>query len=157
VRNLGAFAAPDGHLVFDLNDFDETIPGPWEWDVKRLATSLVVAGRAANDSDAECEDAARRVVAAYREGLEKYASMPVVELARHEIRHYPKDSPVSAVLAKAERVTPLHVLRKLTVITTDGIRFDDSKVRRLPEDEAGPVREALAPYRDTLSPDRQHV
>ncbi|MFI5042737.1 MAG: DUF2252 family protein, partial [Acidimicrobiales bacterium] len=38
VRNLGAYAAPDGHLVFDLNDFDETIVGPWEWDLKRLAT-----------------------------------------------------------------------------------------------------------------------
>src|SRR3984957_9856427 len=44
VRNLGAFAAPDGRLVFDLNDFDETIRGPFEWDLKRMATSLVLAG-----------------------------------------------------------------------------------------------------------------
>ena len=43
VRNFGAFASPDGRLVFDINDFDETIPGPFEWDVKRLATSLVLA------------------------------------------------------------------------------------------------------------------
>ena len=47
LRNLGAYAAPDGHLVFDLNDFDETTPGPWEWDLKRLATSAVLCGREA--------------------------------------------------------------------------------------------------------------
>ena len=45
VRNLGAFAAPDGRLVFDINDFDETIRGPFEWDLKRMAVSLVLAGR----------------------------------------------------------------------------------------------------------------
>src|SRR5579871_46307 len=45
VRNLGAYAAPDGRLVFDVNDFDETIRGPFEWDIKRMATSIVVAGR----------------------------------------------------------------------------------------------------------------
>ena len=47
VRNLGAYAAPEGYLVFDINDFDETVPGPWEWDLKRLATSLVLAAREA--------------------------------------------------------------------------------------------------------------
>src|SRR3974390_1097174 len=51
VRNLGAFAAPDGRLIFDINDFDETIRGPFEWDVKRLASSLVLAGREAQNSD----------------------------------------------------------------------------------------------------------
>ena len=51
VRNLGAYSAPDGRLVFDINDFDETIRAPWEWDVRRLATSLVLAGREAGDSD----------------------------------------------------------------------------------------------------------
>src|ERR1700752_45294 len=45
VRNLGSFSAPDGHLIFDINDFDETVRGPFEWDVKRLATSLILAGR----------------------------------------------------------------------------------------------------------------
>ncbi|HEX7159282.1 MAG TPA: DUF2252 family protein, partial [Edaphobacter sp.] len=51
VRNLGAFAAPDGRLVFDINDFDETIRGPFEWDVKRMAASLVLAGREAGSKD----------------------------------------------------------------------------------------------------------
>src|SRR6266576_4406633 len=45
LSNFGVYAAPDRHLVFDLNDFDETLPGPWEWDVKRLAASIEVAGR----------------------------------------------------------------------------------------------------------------
>ena len=51
VRNLGAFAAPDGRLVFDLNDFDETIRGPFEWDLKRMAASLVLAGCAAGHKE----------------------------------------------------------------------------------------------------------
>src|SRR6202046_5553014 len=54
VRNLGAFAAPDGRLVFDINDFDETIRGPFEWDVKRMATSFVLAGREAGSKSAAC-------------------------------------------------------------------------------------------------------
>ena len=58
VRNLGAFAAPDGRLVFDINDFDETIRGPFEWDVKRMATSLILAGREAGAKNAHCRDAA---------------------------------------------------------------------------------------------------
>src|SRR6202453_4668370 len=58
VRNLGAFAAPDGRLVFDINDFDETIVGPFEWDVKRMATSLVLAGREAGGSEPRCREAA---------------------------------------------------------------------------------------------------
>jgi hypothetical protein len=57
VRNLGAFASPTGALVFDVNDFDETIAGPWEWDVKRLAVSLVLSGREAGHSDHACKDA----------------------------------------------------------------------------------------------------
>ena len=58
VRNLGAFAGPDGRLVFDINDFDETIAGPFEWDVKRMATSLVLAGRGAGAKNVDCREAA---------------------------------------------------------------------------------------------------
>ncbi len=54
VRNLGAYAGSDGRLLFDINDFDETIPGPFEWDVKRMATSLVLAGREAGANDGNC-------------------------------------------------------------------------------------------------------
>ena len=62
VRNLGAFAAPDGRLVFDINDFDETIVGPFEWDVKRMATSLVLAGRSADNGAIFGAAAARSAV-----------------------------------------------------------------------------------------------
>src|SRR6202044_1213564 len=78
VGNLGAFAAPDGHLIFDLNDFDESMPGPWEWDVKRLATSLVLAGRVAKESDLGCRDAVRAFVAEYRGALAQFSRMCVL-------------------------------------------------------------------------------
>ena len=58
VRNLGAYAAPDGRLAFDINDFDETILGPFEWDLKRMAASLVLAGRAAGHRDGSARKAA---------------------------------------------------------------------------------------------------
>jgi uncharacterized protein (DUF2252 family) len=66
VRNLGAFAAPDGRLMFDINDFDETIVGPFEWDVKRMATSLVLAGRAAGAKNLHCREAAAVFLERYR-------------------------------------------------------------------------------------------
>src|ERR1700727_3112531 len=66
VRNLGAFAGPDGRLVFDVNDFDETIVGPFEWDVKRMATSLVLAGREAGAKNVQCHDAASVFLERYR-------------------------------------------------------------------------------------------
>src|SRR5579871_1459327 len=69
VRNLGAFEAPDGRLIFDINDFDETIRGPFEWDIKRLATSLVLAGREAQNSDRECRDAVREFGRVYRAAI----------------------------------------------------------------------------------------
>ena len=86
VRNLGAYAAPDGRLVFDINDFDETIPGPWEWDVKRLATSLVLAGRESGQSEWRCEESVRAFVWSYRQHLREFATMPFTALARHPFR-----------------------------------------------------------------------
>ena len=56
--NFGLFASPERNLIFDVNDFDETHTGPWEWDVKRLAASVVIAGRDNGFSDGECRDAA---------------------------------------------------------------------------------------------------
>ena len=62
VQNLGSFAAPDGKLVFDFNDFDETIRGPWEWDVKRMATSIVLAGSESGHNRTGCRDAVETFV-----------------------------------------------------------------------------------------------
>ena len=88
VRNLGAFAAPDGRLLFDINDFDETIRGPFEWDLKRLATSLVLAARAtcpAGEKVKNGEKAVLQFVASYRKLIETLARMPVIDVARYQV------------------------------------------------------------------------
>ena len=115
VRNLGAFAAPDGRLVFDINDFDETTRAPFEWDLKRLAASLVLAGREAGAKDGFVEDAVRAFVAQYQKFVQIFAGLPVLELARYQVHRLMKVVPVSGVLTKAERATPAHSLETLTV------------------------------------------
>jgi uncharacterized protein (DUF2252 family) len=75
LSNFGLFAAPDRTLVFDMNDFDETLEGPWEWDLKRLATSLIIAGRYRSFSARDCSHAAHAAVRAYRERMHEYADM----------------------------------------------------------------------------------
>ena len=67
--NFGLFATPERNLVFDINDFDETLPAPWEWDLKRLAVSFAVAARDNRHSDKEARAAAVECVRAYREHL----------------------------------------------------------------------------------------
>lgn len=78
--NFGGYATPERNLVFDVNDFDETLPAPWEWDIKRLATSVVVAGRHINLSEKNCEKAARTAVCSYREHMAKYAQMGAMDV-----------------------------------------------------------------------------
>ena len=73
LSNFGVFASPERRLVFDINDFDETLPGPWEWDVKRLAASLSVAGRENGYPEAERKTIVRGAVGAYRETLREFA------------------------------------------------------------------------------------
>ncbi len=75
LSNFGVFAAPDRRLVFDLNDFDETLPGPWEWDVKRLAASLEIAGRDRGFKRKERRATVLAAVGAYREAMAEFASM----------------------------------------------------------------------------------
>ena len=75
LSNFGTFAAPDRRLVFSLNDFDETLPGPFEWDVKRLVASFAVAGRDRGFDDAEREAANLAVASSYREAMQDLARM----------------------------------------------------------------------------------
>ena len=80
LSNFGAFGSPERHLVFDINDFDETLPGPWEWDVKRLTASLEIAGR-----DLEFDDGVRRsivlaAVSAYRTAMRDFAAKPNLDV-----------------------------------------------------------------------------
>jgi len=116
VRNLGVFAAPDGRLVFDINDYDETIVGPFEWDVKRMATSLVLAGRVGGNKDARCRDAAMLFLERYRTMMTLFAKMPVLEVARFQVHRLHDVSPVAGVLMAAERATPIHNLLALTEV-----------------------------------------
>ncbi len=78
LSNFGIFAAPDRRLVFDTNDFDETLPGPFEWDVKRLVASFAVAGRDCGFDDRRRQAINLRVGRAYREAITRFASMPTM-------------------------------------------------------------------------------
>src|SRR6202046_395882 len=113
VRNLGAFAAPDGRLVFDINDFDETIRGPFEWDVKRLATSIVLAGRESGSKSAACGSGAAMLVRTSRRAMHAFARMTVMEVAHFQVHRLQRVAPVSQVLRKAEQATPQYNAERL--------------------------------------------
>ena len=80
LSNFGAFASPERKLVFDLNDFDETLPGPFEWDVKRLAASIVVAGRDNGFSRKEIRKAVLAAVSGYRLAMRGFAKQPLMDV-----------------------------------------------------------------------------
>lgn len=80
LANFGVFASPERRLMFDLNDFDETYRGPWEWDVKRLAASFVVASRQNGYREATARAMARVVAAEYRTWMSRYARMQALEV-----------------------------------------------------------------------------
>jgi len=77
--NFGGFGSPERRLVFDLNDFDETLPAPWEWDIKRLAASIVLASRELGLRERRCADTARAAVESYRVHMREYARMRAIE------------------------------------------------------------------------------
>ena len=80
LSNFGMFASPERRLVFDLNDFDETLPGPFEYDVKRMAASFLIAGRNNGFTKADARAAAMASVAAYREAMAEFAQMPTMDI-----------------------------------------------------------------------------
>jgi uncharacterized protein (DUF2252 family) len=161
VLNLGAFAAPDGRLVFDINDFDETIRAPFEWDLKRLATSLVLAGRGLGAKKSLCEEAVFFCTARYRRLIEAFARMPVTEIARYQVHRLQRITPVSKALLQAERSTPLHALEKLTEPPkTPGAKrlFKEQKplLTRVSAGQRRAVLASLVAYNETLQPERKH-
>jgi hypothetical protein len=85
--NFGGFATPERNIIFDINDFDETSPAPWEWDIKRLAASFVLAARSMGLSDADGRDAAIGAARSYRERLAEYARMSPLEVWYARIHH----------------------------------------------------------------------
>lgn len=158
--NLGAYAAPDGHLVFDLNDFDETLAGPWEWDLKRLCASVVLAGREAGQTDRSAQDAVLALVWAYREGMARFAEMRALELVRHDVLPGDHGPVLKDVLAKATRDTPARLLDKVTEGTDSGGRRFQAHpplLAPVPEATAQALLAAWPAYRETVVPGRQRV
>ena len=80
VMNFGGFATPERNIFFDINDFDETLPAPWEWDVKQLAASIVIAARHLDFLDSDAAKAATECVCSYRERMADYASMRALDV-----------------------------------------------------------------------------
>jgi uncharacterized protein (DUF2252 family) len=175
-RNLGAFAAPDGRLVFDINDFDETIVGPFEWDVKRMATSLVLAGRGAGARNLDCREAAAVFLERYRVMMATFARMPVLEVARYQVHRLQKVASVAGILRMAERATPMHTLLTLTEVertaaaTTEAKRTHPEtaetqnrvfktlppRLTRVKGEVAEQVVGSLTKYAESLLPERRH-
>ncbi len=158
LENLGAFAGLDGRLVFDINDFDETVTGPFEWDVKRLITSILLAGKAAKLTGAEAGTAAEAAIRRYCEDMQRLAKMPILQAARLQVHGLDTVAPITGVLEKAERATPLHSLEKLTEKHEEERRFrtQEPVLRRVSGSERRGVLSALREYRDSLPPERLH-
>jgi uncharacterized protein (DUF2252 family) len=162
ISNLGAFSTPDGNLTFDINDFDESLRGPFEYDVKRLATSLILGGREAGIKRPARQKAVLHFLAQYRQKMHEFAAMPVLELARHQIHRLGKTPPMPAIFAQAQHATPAKTLDSLTEPTKSGSRIfqtDDCKphlLRRVTGKEAANVLASLGPYSRTLQPERRH-
>ncbi|RSM92791.1 DUF2252 domain-containing protein [Streptomyces sp. WAC 01325] len=163
--NFGLYADARGGLVIDLNDFDETLYGPWEWDLKRLATSLVLAGREAGADEDKCRKAAHDSVGSYRRTMRLLAKLPVLdawnaiadeELVSHTDAHDLLGT-LERVAEKARANTSGRFAAKSTAPTEDGGRsFVDAPpvLRRVPDEEAAAVAASLESYVTTLSEDR---
>jgi uncharacterized protein (DUF2252 family) len=155
VLNLGAFASPEGHLVFDINDFDETARAPFEWDLLRFATSLVLAGREAGDSDRRCLLGVMDFVGCYRRSIAAFAQMPFIDLLRVDVKRLVSLKEIDRVLRKAERATPAVQAKKLLEPRKPRFRTELPLLRRLSGKEAQSVLASLPEYEQTLSTERK--
>jgi uncharacterized protein (DUF2252 family) len=172
--NFGAYASPERALLFDLNDFDETLPGPWEWDIKRLAASFVVAGRDNGFDAADCREAAQASVASYRQRMAEFSEMGELEVwysrvGEEDVRSLLSDArarkstakKLSKTVRKARGRDSLQALSKLTRVV-DGRRMindDPPLLVRIPErDEIrAQIYAILEGYKRTLQEDRRHL
>jgi len=163
VCNLGAYAAPDGRRMFDINDFDETIQGPFEWDLKRMAASIVLSGREAGHKDGSSRKAAELCVAAYARLMHQFAEMRLLEVSRWQVHRLSQVEPVAAALRKAEISSPLHTVEQLTIVAASRSeevrRFRENKpiLSRITGAKAISILASLGPYRKGLEPQRQHL
>ncbi|MGQ4429880.1 MULTISPECIES: DUF2252 domain-containing protein [unclassified Streptomyces] len=163
--NFGLYGDARGGLVIDLNDFDETVHGPWEWDLKRLAASLVLAGREAGADEDTCRQAAHGAVGSYRRTMRLLAKLPVLDawnaIADEELVSH---ADARDLLGTLERVSEKargntsgrFAARSTEAVEDGGRRFVDASpvLRRIPDEEAAAVAASLEEYLDTLSEDR---
>ncbi|MFJ5111469.1 DUF2252 domain-containing protein [Streptomyces sp. NPDC088551] len=170
--NFGLYGDASGRLVIDLNDFDETVVGPWEWDVKRLATSLVLAGREAGADEDTCRQGAHDAVGAYRRTMRLLTKLPVLDawnaIADEELVSHANARDLAGTLErvseKARNNTSARFAAKATETVPDGggdaggdtRRFVDAPpvLRRVSDEEAAAVAASLEEYLGTLSEDR---
>ena len=179
LSNFGVFAAPDRRLVFDCNDFDETARGPFEWDVKRLAASVAIAGRDRGFSEDERSGPVSASVSAYREAMARYGAMRDLDVwyARLDIgdllgRFSAKVAKqrlkqVERKLAKAQHKDSLRALSKLTRPVDGGLRIVSDPPLITPIEELAPDAEnrdvemeltgLLSAYTKSLEGDRRHL
>ena len=176
LSNFGVFSAPDRRLVFDCNDFDQTCRGPFEWDVKRLAASVAIAGRERDFAEKEREKAVRQAVGSYRTSMLGFASMrnldvwysrldvePALGVLRSQVdeRRFRR---VERTLAKARGKDSLRALEKLTHEVDGELRIVSDPPLITPVEELADADEAetqlrlvLDAYRESLTHDRRHL
>jgi uncharacterized protein (DUF2252 family) len=179
LANFGGFESPERTMVFDINDFDETLPGPWEWDVKRLAASLVVAARDRGLDDALASRAVRDAVRCYREAMREFAAMGnlAVWYARLDLNGFMRQwggdvsksaiSRMEANIHKARSKDSLKAFAKLTERVDGSIRFrsDPPVLERfadlLPDAEVSVesdrARRWIESYSRSLQANRRHL
>jgi len=177
LSNFGAFAAPDRRLVFDLNDFDESLPGPWEWDVKRLAASFAIAGRENGFGRKERAAAVLEAARSYRDSVRAFASQGNLEVwyarldvesVMAEIEAEPKlTKQVRKGVAKAQAKDSVRALEKLTHLVGGELRILADPPLIVPAEELMAADETrnleevllqmLDSYRSSLPGDRQHL
>ncbi len=167
--NFGAYAAPDRRLVFDLNDFDETYPGPWEWDVKRLAASLVIAMRDLGGTAADGRDLVLVAVRGYRAKMRELAALSDLDTwySRIDVEQLLTQVPagleraeVKSVLAAAATRDNVRSYRHLTAAVDGQRRLVDRPpllVRVTDPATERRVRAILAHYPDSLTSDQREL
>jgi len=170
VANFGGFGTPERRLIFDINDFDETLPAPWEWDVKRLAASIVIAMRQSGIADRHCSHAARAAVESYSRHMRQYAEMSALDVWYSQMSAalfiQDADSPKSRrrwrrLEAKAAGNTSSREFPKIAAVRHGRARIVDRPPLIYHTPEAGHagnrVERMLRRYRATLPEERRVV
>jgi uncharacterized protein (DUF2252 family) len=166
--NFGFYASPERDLVFDLNDFDEAHPGPWEWDLRRLTTSVWVAGRQNGLSEETCEDAVLWCTNAYRRQLRQLAGMPLlvrsfdrldIDRMRQEMADWSLRGEIERAASRARAQTSDRALPRLTRERGGERHIVDQPplVTHVSEQETDRLIEGLERYLDTLPPHWRRV